>query len=142
MCERWVGDRTDCYILTPSFSDYSSTSSSFCLAAQPGSWGPKPSIWSWFSLHGQLQLELNCNSNSNWLKPSVAPSYIIVWCPPDSCRRHICTEFNPSTGQGDIPISLTGYTCFLIDGSVEWSICYTLLLTGSQSYRNLIYLIR
>ena len=68
MWERWVGDRTDCNILTPSSSDYSSTSSSFCWAAQPGSWGPKPSAGSWFSLRGQLRLELNCNSNSNWLE--------------------------------------------------------------------------
>ena len=50
MCQRWVGDRTDCNILTPSSSDHSSTSSSFCWAAQPGSWGPRPSVWSWFSL--------------------------------------------------------------------------------------------
>ena len=48
MCERWVGGGTDYNILTPSFSDYSSTS--FCWAAQPGSWGPKPSARSWFSL--------------------------------------------------------------------------------------------
>ena len=42
VCERWVGDWTDCNILTPSSSDYSSTSFSFCWAAQPGSWGPSP----------------------------------------------------------------------------------------------------
>ena len=29
------------------------------------------------------------------------------------------TEFNPFTGQGDIPISSTRYTHFLIDGSFE-----------------------
>ena len=51
MCEMWVGDKTDCNILTPSSSDYGSTSSSFCWAAQPGSWGHKPSAGSWFSLH-------------------------------------------------------------------------------------------
>ena len=50
MCERWVGDGTDCNKLTPSSSDYISTSSSFCWATQPVSWGPKPSVWSWFSL--------------------------------------------------------------------------------------------
>ena len=36
VCERWVGDGTDCSILTPSSSDYSSTSFSFCWAAQSG----------------------------------------------------------------------------------------------------------
>ena len=34
----------------PSSSDYSSTSFSFCWAAQPCSWGPTPSAGSWFSL--------------------------------------------------------------------------------------------
>ena len=60
---------------------YRSTSSSFCWAAQPGS--------------------CDCNSNwtlpasnTNWLKPSVAPGYIIVWHPPASCGRRICTELN------------------------------------------------
>ena len=37
VCERLVGDRTDCNILTPSSSGHSSTSSSFSWAAQPGS---------------------------------------------------------------------------------------------------------
>ena len=54
--ERWVGDGTDCHILTPSSSDYSSTSSSFCWAAQPGSWGPKPSVWRRFSLRHLLSV--------------------------------------------------------------------------------------
>ena len=49
----------------------------------------------------------------------MAPGYIVVWHPPASCGRRICTEFNPSTGQSDIPISSTGCTCFFIDGSVE-----------------------
>ena len=60
----------------------------------------------------ELQLELQ-------LKLSVAPCYIIVWHPSASCGRRICTEFNPSAGQGDIPISSTRCTCFLIGGSVE-----------------------
>ena len=33
----------------------------------------------------------------NSLNLSVAPGYIIVWHPPASCRRHICTQFNPFT---------------------------------------------
>ena len=45
---------------------------------------------------------LKCNSNlqQNWLELtqlSVALGYIIVWHPPASCERRICTEFNPST---------------------------------------------
>ena len=101
VCERWVGDGTDCNILTPASSGYSSTSSSFCWATQSGSWGPKPSVWSWFSLRGQLRLELNSNSNFNYnwlsLEFSVAPGYIIVWRSPAYCERRICTEFNPFT---------------------------------------------
>ena len=51
VCERWVGDGTDCNILTPSSSNYSSTSFSFCWAAQLGvTEGLKSSVWSWFSL--------------------------------------------------------------------------------------------
>ena len=36
MCESWVGDWTNCNILTPSSSVFSSTSFSFCWAAQSG----------------------------------------------------------------------------------------------------------
>ena len=63
MWERWVGDGTDCNILTPSSPDYSSTSSSFCWAAQPGSWGPNPSVWGWFSLPRTATL-----TPTNWLQ--------------------------------------------------------------------------
>ena len=43
---------------------YTSIFSSFCWAAQPGSWGPKPSVRSGFSLQ-HLIPNRNCNSNSN-----------------------------------------------------------------------------
>ena len=36
LCERWIGDWTDCNILTPSSFVFSSTSFSFCWAAQLG----------------------------------------------------------------------------------------------------------
>ena len=63
-------------------------------AAQP--WvteGPKPSVCRWLSIRHlvpswlQLQLELN------WLKPSVAPGYIILLRTPASCGR---THLPPS----------------------------------------------
>ena len=46
-----------------------------------GSWGPKTSVWSWFSLR-QLISNWNCDSNynSNWLKFSVAPGYLTSTC--------------------------------------------------------------
>ena len=105
ICERWVGDGTDWNILTPGSSGHSSTSSSFCWAAQPGSWGPKPSVCRLLSLRHLVpncdwNSNCDCNSNwtlsasdSNWLKPSVVPGYIIVCRTPASCGRHMCTEF-------------------------------------------------
>ena len=116
VCERWVGDGTDCNILTLSSSGHSSISSSFCWAAQPGSWGPKPSVSNWFSLP---RTATRTPTNGLQLTElAMAPGYIIVCHPPASCGRRICTEFNPSTGQ-DVFMSLTGCTCFLIDGWVE-----------------------
>ena len=44
MCERWVGDWTDCNILTPSSSVFSSTSFLFCWAAQPWVQRAQPSL--------------------------------------------------------------------------------------------------
>ena len=100
---------------TPSSNDYSSTSFSFCWAAQPRvTEGRKPSVWSWFSLP-RTATRTPSTTDFNKLKPSVAPGYIIVYI----CGRRNCTEFNPSTGQGDTPISSTGCTGFLIDGWVE-----------------------
>ena len=82
MCERWVGDWTDCNILTPSSSVFSSTSFSFCWAAQLGVLRAQALCW-------ELVLTATWTpTNSN----SVAPGYIIVWRPPASCERLICTR--------------------------------------------------
>ena len=66
-------------------------------------WGPEgPSPLSWAGSHClELQLELQ-QTDSNSLKLSVAPGYIIVWRPPASHGHLIFTDFNLSTGQGDI----------------------------------------
>ena len=77
--ERWVGYWTDCNILTPNSSVFSSTAFSFCWAAQSGVLRPQPSAGCWFSLQHLI---------SNL---SVAPGYIIEWHQPASCGRHICT---------------------------------------------------
>ena len=67
---------TDCYILTPCSSDHSSTSFTFWL----GHWGPKA-----LSVAGsQFGILSPTDSNWNWPKLSVAPSYIIVSRPPTS----------------------------------------------------------
>ena len=93
MCERWVGDWTNCNILTPSSFVFSSTSISFSRLLNRGSWGPIDLCWVLvLSTASYLQLD--------WLQLTelpVAPGYIIVWHPPASCERRICTQFNPST---------------------------------------------
>ena len=108
---------TDCYSLIQSPSDHSSTSFAFWLGCLTvGHWGPKPSVWSLFSLSWHPLSYWN----SNWLtwpKSSVAPGYIIVYRPPVSRgRTHLppLPNSTTSTGQGDIPISSTGYTCFAV----------------------------
>ena len=50
----------------------------------------------------------------------------------------ICTELNPSTDQGDIPISSTGCTCFLIDGSVKGQ--YVTTIVSSNPSRAITFI--
>ena len=56
---------------------YNCTSSSFCWAAQRGSWGPKLSVWRWLSLQN---LVLNCNWNSNWTLPASNSNWTQAVC--------------------------------------------------------------
>ena len=142
---------TDCYILTQSSSDYSSISFAFWLGCSTmGHWGPKPSVWGWFSLRWNPLSYWNCNWNSNWPKPSVAPGYIIVWHPSASPKRtHLSPSPNSttSTGQGDIPISSTGCTCFAVlpliytGVPLDWrlgrgSICYNISIGIASTQLN------
>ena len=125
MCERWVGDWTDCNILKPSSSDYSSTFFLILLGCSTGSSeGPNPQLGAG-SHCLELQLELQL-TDSNWLELSVAPGYIIVWHPSASCGRRICTEFNPSTCQGDI---FERMHLFLDWRLGRRSICYSLCVS-------------
>ena len=82
VCERWVEDGTDCNILTPSSSDYSSTSFSFCWAAQPGVLRAQAIRW-------ELVLTAsNCNSNSNCNWPQLTETVCGTWlynCLPSTC---------------------------------------------------------
>ena len=116
---------TDCHILTPSSSDHSSTSFAFWLGCSTGGhWGPKPSVWSWFSLHGHLIS--NCDWNSlpqtvcgTWLYNCLMPTYFL-WAYASAPNS------TTSTGQGDIPTSSTGCTCLSIllliytGASLDW----------------------
>ena len=124
---------TDCYILTQSSShDHSSTSSSSWRGCSTvGRWGPKPSVWSWFSLRGHPIFNCDWNwtrTDSNWLTQAVWGTWLYN-CLIPTCFLWAYTSApnsTTSTGQGDIPISLTRCTCFavtqvhlLIDDSVE-----------------------
>ena len=98
-------------------------------AAQP--WvteGCKPSVCKLILMLASY-LQLNCN----WPKPSLAPGYIIVSHPPASCgHTHLPPSPNStmSTGQGDIPISSTRSTCFVV---------FLLIYTGTSLGRGSIY---
>ena len=86
---------TDCYILTQSSSDHSSTSFSFCWAAQlKVTRGRKPSVCKLIlTLVSCPQLTPTATELelTDWLKLSAAPGYIIVWRPPASCG---CTHLH------------------------------------------------
>ena len=87
--------------------------SHFDWAAQP--WiteGPSP-----LSVVGSHSAGILSSTGTDWPKLSVAPGYIIAWRLPTSWgRTHLQPSPNSttSTGQGDIPISSTGYTCFAV----------------------------
>ena len=97
---------TDCYILTPSFSDRSSISFTFWLGwSTVGHWGPKPSVWSLFSL---------CwHPISNWLKLSVSWLY---FCLTPTCFR-LFTQVH-----------------LLIDGSVKGQYVTPFAMTPTKAF--------
>ena len=136
MCERWVGDGTDCHILTPSSFDHSSTSSSFCWAAQSGSWGPEPSVWRWLSLRHPVP-NCDCNSNwtlpasdSNWLTQAVCGTwlynFLMPTCIPWASHLHRIQSVHRSRWYSDI---FDRMHLFLDWRLGRRSVCYTCLLS-------------
>ena len=92
MCERWVRDWTNCNILTFSSFVFSGTSFLFCWAAQSGVLRANSPLLGAGSLYSIL-------TPTNWLQPTelpVVPGYIVVFRPPASRERRICTQLNPS----------------------------------------------
>ena len=78
----------NCNIWPPTNSSgYNCISFPFSWAAQPGAWGP--------SLCWDMVLIPASSLQPIWT--SCRRGYIIIWHPPTSCERHICTQFNPST---------------------------------------------
>ena len=113
MCERWVGDWTNCNTLTPSSSGYSSTSFSFCWAAQLGvTEDGKPSSW---------ELVLTASNCNNWLQINWTSCRTGLYhCLPYTCflwASHL-HPIQPVHSQGYPLISSTGCTCSLIYGWV------------------------
>ena len=118
-------------------------------AAQP--WitdGPSPLSGAGYHSAGILSLT---GTGTAWPKPSVAPGYINVWCPPAYWwPTHLPPSPNSTTsrGQGDFPISSTGCICFAVlmliytGASLDWrlgrgSICYTSIQLNVLNYCDL-----
>ena len=117
---------TDCYILTQSSSDHSSTSSSFWLGCSTvGHWGPQPSVCRWLSLR-HLVSNWNCNSNC---QPQAVCGTWLYNCLTYTCflwayayriqpRPQVMVIFRYL--RPDAPVSLLfTQVHLLIDGSVE-----------------------
>ena len=139
MCDRWVGDWTNCNILTPSSFVFSSTSFLFCGTAQLGVLMAHSPLLGAGSLYCIL-------SPTNWPQLTqlyVALGYIIFWHSPASSGRHNCTEFNPSTvkvisrhPRPDAPVIYTG--SFLIWQLNRGSICYKCMNKVHNHFENII----
>ena len=130
---------TDCYILTQSSSDYSSTSFAFWLGCSTvGHWGPKPSVCRWLSIRLLVpQLTPTATGTETELTQAVCGTWLYN-CLTSTCflwAYASAPNSTTSTVQGDIPISSTGCTCFVVlpliytGASLDWrlgrgSICY------------------
>ena len=114
MCERWVGDWINCNILTPSSFVFSSTSFSFCWAAQSG-------------VPRAHSLLLGAGCLYSILSPSLTPTNWTSCCTGlYHCLTSTCflwaSHQHPIQlvhNQNYTLISSTGWTCSLIDGLVE-----------------------
>ena len=110
LCERWVRDWIELQHIDPPPATLLAITAFFSRSPGLLNCGPgKPaSAVTWFSFQHLL---------SNWT--SYHRGYIIIWRPPTSCERHICTQFNLSTVKVihwylwlDAPVIYTG--AFLI----------------------------
>ena len=102
----------DWYILTQSSSEHSSTSSSFCWAAQPRVLRAQALCLelvltpvSYLKLELQIELQLTQAVCGTWLYNCLT-STCFLWA------YESVPNSTTSTGQGDIPKSSTGCTCF------------------------------
>ena len=84
---------TDCYILTLSSSDHSSTSYAFWLGCSTVGHRRLKALRLSLALSLASCLATDSNSNWNWLKPFVAPGFIIVIRQPASAYLHRCISW-------------------------------------------------
>ena len=114
MCERWVGDCTNCNLLTPNSFFFSSTSFSFCWAAQSGVLRAQSPLLSAGSLYSIL-------SPTNWLQLTEPVCGTGLYnCLTSTCllwASHL-NSIQPVHNQVYTLISSTGCTCSLINGWV------------------------
>ena len=113
MCKTWVGDWTNCNILTPSSFVFSSTSFSFCWAAQTEALRAHSPLLGAGSLYGIL-------SPTNWLQTNWTSSRTGLYhCLTPTCflwTSHL-HPIHHVHSQGYTLISSTGCTLFL-----DWSL--------------------
>ena len=115
MCERWVGDWTNCNILTPSSFVFISTSFSFCWATQSGIPRAHSSLLGAGSLYSIW-------SPTNWLQTNWTSCRIGLYHCLTSTSFLWASHLHPIQpihSQGYTLISSTGCTCSLTDGWVE-----------------------
>ena len=114
MCERWVGDWTNCNILIPSSFVFSSTSFSFCWTAQSGilrAHSPLLGVGSRYSI-----LSLTRLTPTEPICRTRLYNCLTLTCFLWTSHLH---PIQPIHSQGYTLISSTGCTCFSIDGWVE-----------------------
>ena len=115
MCERWVGDWTNCNILTPSSFVFSSTSFSFCWTAESGvlrAHSPLQGAGSLYSIFSPTWL-----TPTNWTSCRTGLYHCLMYtCFLWASHLH---PIQPIHSQGYTLISSTGCTYSLIDDWVE-----------------------
>ena len=134
MYEVWVGDGTDWYILTPSSSYYSSTSFSFCWAAQLGvieSHNPL-SIADSHCLELQLELQLTQAICGTWLYNCLTPT-CFLW----ASQLHRIQPVHRSRWHHDIFDRMRLFLDWRLSGG---SICYNLPIHIFQNSTSGIFL--
>ena len=89
----------------------------FCLLLNRGSWGPKPSAGSWFSLPGSAtRITTNLHQLTRTVSGTGLYNCLPPTCFPWASQLH---RIQPVYGQGYILVSSTGCNSFLIDDCVE-----------------------